>query len=665
MKGPLHTSIFYIRMSLKIAQGVNVSIIFPILPVLIVCFSLILVGQSVFANQPRTIKSIVIREKDTFSTADEKDVMQLMRTKIDHPFDATVLEKDLATIVRYYQNKGFTFTRIDKSDEAVKLVNNEIHIGIVIDKGVVGEISLEGNHKTHENVILQELLFQSGDIYTKDDEEESERILRRKSYISDANIESVWDEELEAVRVHVSVAEEWSITGAIDVPIGGKSSTFLLNVRETNLNGSGHGTQLQYERINEIDEQSRSYFKWLYQMPRLFKSYWHFNGEYIQKREGDSWIVSLQRPQYTLKSRWSTRFSLSEGVDQVRWYEEGDKTAIFNRNVQTGSGDIMRYFGERHQQVYTGLWLRSLRSRYVAVDVLEDTTASPLDRNINRIGIIVGRKRVYHRKTRFLKKMGPIEDFNTGAEYNISYGYASPWYGSDRKESVLGAAVRSGWTIGDKFLSETLIGIDSVFTNRFERSVLQAHSTLFFRDNFNSGDDIYTVAKGYRKNGLIDFHHTFVTQFKTEMQFGLSGESQVILGAFTGLRGYDLRQFSGEKMMLLRLESRTVFGGAIFERIDDFVAAIATFCVSPFVKTPIRLGLVLGATIFADIGYIWNGTNTFDIREPKRSVGLELRGGLSRLSNAGIFRLELAFPLDSPFSPSLKPKFDFGFMRAF
>ena len=631
----------------------------------LLCALFLFVGQSVYGNQTLTVKSIVIREKNTYSIPDEKHILKLMRTKVGRDYDANVLNEDLSTIVRYFKNKGFTYARIDKTDDPVKLVENEIHIGIVIDKGVIGEITLEGNRKTHDGVILQELLFKIGEIYTKDDIEESERIIRQKRYISDANIDAFWDEELEAVRIHVSVTEDWSITGAIDVPIGKNSSTFLLNVQETNLNGSGHGTQLRYERINEIDEQARSYFKWQYEMPRLFSSYWNFDGEYIQKREGDSWIVKLERPQYTLKSRWSTRFILSEGVDQVRWYEAGEKTAIFNRNVQIGSGDMMRYFGERHQQIYTGLWIRSQRSRYVAVERLEDSTASPLDRNINRIGITVGRKRVYHRKTRFLKRMGPIEDFNTGAEYNVSYGYASPWYGSDMKESILGTAVRSGWTIGDKFLSESIVGISSIFTDRFERSVLQVHSTLFFKDTFNSGDDIYTVAKGYRKNGLLDFYHSFVVQFKTEMQFGLSGESQVILGSFSGLRGYDYRQFSGEKMMLLRLESRSIFGGVIFEKVDDAVTSVATFIASPFVKGPIRLGLVLGGTIFADIGYIWKGTHTFDIREPKRSVGIELRGGLSRVSNAGIFRLELAFPLDPPFSPSLKPMFDFGFRRSF
>ena len=347
------SSSFYIRGQNPLTQSAVVN---GFIYSFIFCILFLFITHSAFGSQTRKIKSIIIREKDTFTTPDDKDILHLIRTKVGNDFDKDVLEDDLSTIVRYFKNKGFTYARIDRSDDPIKLVENEIHIGIVIDKGVIGEIVLEGNQKTHDGVILQELLLKPGEIYTKDDEEESERILRQKRYFSDANIESFWDEELESVRINVSVTEDWTITGAIDLPIGRNSSSLLLNVQEINLNGTGHGTQLRYERKHEIDEQARSYFKWRYEMPRLFSSYWNFDGQYIQKREGDSWIVKLERPQFTLKSRWSTRFILSEGVEQVRWYEEGEKTAIFNRNAQIGSGDIMRYFGERHEQIYTGLW---------------------------------------------------------------------------------------------------------------------------------------------------------------------------------------------------------------------------------------------------------------------------------------------------------------------
>ncbi len=643
----------------------NCAVVCNIISILLICVFILFTRQPVFGNSERTVKSIIFSEKNTFSVKEEIEIRRLMDTEVGESYDENVLEKDLSTIVRFYQNKGFTYARIDRKDDMVKVVDNEVHLGIIIDRGVIGEITLEGNQKTHDGVIIQELLFKTGSYYTKDDEEESEVILRGKTYISAANIDSEWDEELEKVKIHVSIAEEWSITGAIDPSFGSESSTFLLNVKDTNLNGTGHGSQLRYERISEVDEQTRSYLKLRYQMPRLFKSYWKFDGEYIQKREGDSWIVMLARPQYSLKSRWSTRFSLLEGVDRVSWYESGEKTATFNRNYQNSYGELMRYFGDRHQQIYTGVWVRSLYTRNEIIEMTDNTKAAPLDRNVKRVGVTVGRKRVYRRKTRFLKEMGPTEDFNTGAEYNAFVGYASPWFGSERSESIAGVALRSGWTIGQRFMSETIVRVSSTFTNQFERSVLQANSSIFFRDIFKTGDDIYSVAKGYRKNGLFGFHQTFVVQFKTEMQFGLSNESQVILGSYSGLRGYDYRQFSGEKMMLLRLESRTIFGGSIFEKIDDAVAAFVTFCAKPFVDRQIRLGLVLGTSVFTDIGYIWNGQNTFEISKPKRSVGLEIRGGLSRISNAGVFRVEIAFPLDPPFSPSIKPKFEYGFLRTF
>ena len=109
----------------------------------------------------------------------------------------------------------------------------------------------------------------------------------------------------------------------------------------------------------------------------------------------------------------------------------------------------------------------------------------------------------------------------------------------------------------------------------------------------------------------------------------MTRESQIILGADNGLRGYGFRQFNGEKMMLLSLESRTLCGGSVFKKLNDGLTKVATFVVSvlPFVKNrTVDLGLVLSATAFTDIGYIWDGSNTFNIEDVKRSVGFGVTG---------------------------------------
>ena len=639
-------------------------LIIALLQAVSLCLSVLCMAKPVLGNETPIVKSIVITEKNTFSRVE--GIHPLMKTKIGDNYDAEKLEKDFATIARLYQENGFTYARIDTKENPVKQIGNDIHIGIILDKGTIGEITLDGIQHTDEDVIRRELLFEIGDAYTKDDAEESEQILRQKAYIGAAKITSQWDAESEKVMIHVRLTEDWSPPlPSFNPTLNKQSGTFLLGIRQSNVFGSGHDTEVRYRRVSEIGEKTRSFLTWQYKMPRLFHSHWNFEGAYIQQREGDSWAVVLERPQYTLKSRWSARFSLSESIGYSSWYKMGTPSDRFETSLYSASARIRRYFGDRDRQNYIGLWTNSRRSRHVLIEKLHDSIAAPSNRDIKLVGITLGRKRVNYQKTQFIRRMGREENFFVGSEYAFSLGHASPFYGSDTTESYASIVGKSGWTRGEKILGTAVINLSTYFTKQIERSTLEVRTAWYYKDIFNTGDDIYTVTNGFRKEKLFDFHQTFVAEFKTGLEFGYHGESQVLLGSFNGLRGYDYRQFNGEKMMLLRLESRTIFGGRIFAKIDDMIASAATFCAKPFVNHPIRLGLVLGGTVFADVGYIWNGQHTFDIRQPKRSVGFEMRGAFAKVSNAGIIRIQFAFPLDPPFSPSLKPRFDFGLQRAF
>lgn len=623
--------------------------------IVIFCFN----PQPIFGNQANVVRSLVIEGNHSFPT---EQIKNLMQTSIGEPYDAEILKKDVEKITRFFHNKGIKYARVT---EAPKKLDDGFYIGIKIAEGKIGEITVSGNAKTRDNVILRELLFQKGDVYIEADKKESERILRQKRYIGAAKIESKWDAELENVTIHVTVTELFSITGALDPGINNQSGYFLAQVRESNIFGSGQAGQIRYERITEAGEKTRGFFTWRYRMPRLVNSHWNFDSEYVQKREGDSWRVLLERPQYTLKSRWSASFSISELINQVRWYENGEKTDIFEQTLHKTSGNILQYFGDRHHQNYLGFWFDSHRTIYLPIESIRVSDASPSNRNIKRIGITVGRRNVGFHQTRFLRGMGGEEDFITGSHFSTSFGYASPLYGSERTEYYASLGINGGWISRDRFFGIALIDFSTSFTDQVERSVLQARSALYFRDVFNTGD-IYRVDTGFRENGLFDLQQTFVAQFKTEMQFGWRGESQVTLGAANGLRGYGLRQFNGEKMMVLSLESRTLCGGDFFRKINDGLTKVATFFAKPFIKDRIvDLGLVLSATAFTDIGYIWDSYNTFDIKKVKPSVGFGVRGSVSQVSDAGIFRIELAFPLDPSFTPPLQPQLFFGVERAF
>ena len=616
---------------------------------------------STLGNEVRTVRSLVISGNNSFS---DQQIRVLMQTDVWSVYDETVLKVDFEAITRFYQENGYQFARIVEEQLSVKKFGDGIYLGIEIDEGSIGKITIAGNIQTKEEVIRRELLFAEGDIYTEADREESEQILRRKTYIGAAKVDAQWDERLKAVIVHTTIKELLSFPLGADLNLNNQKRYWMLQFRDPNMFGSGQSTLWRYERISEIGEKTRSLVRGRYDNPRLFTSHWNFDGEYIQKRDGDSLVVLLERPQYTLKSRWSARVRFSETVNPVSWYENGTETDRFEQNLQGAYANVQRYFGDRQQQNYIGLWTISRRSRYTLLNKSNESRAMLENRDIKRVGFTLGRKRTEYHITRFLRRMGQEENFLVGSQYALSLGYASPLYASDRAESYAELAVGSGWMKGDRIFGLTTIALSTNLTTRIERSVLQAQTAWFYNDVFNTGD-IYTLETGFRENGLFDFHQTFVAQLKTEMQFGWIGQSQVLLGAFNGLRGYDYRQFTGEKMVLLNLESRTVFGGTIFHKIDEALAEVTTFVARPFIDRPVHLGLILSGIVFADIGYIWNGKHSFDLTAPKRSVGFGLRSSLSQFSGTGILRIEFAFPLDPPFTPSFSPRIFYGQERTF
>lgn len=613
------------------------------------------------ADEANTVRSLVISGNNSFS---DQQIRTLMRTDVWTVYDETVLKADFEAIIGFYRENGYRFARIVEEQLSVKKFRDGIYLGIEIDEGSIGKILVSGNIQTKGEVIRHELLFAEGDIYTEADREESEQILRRKTYIGAAKIQAQWDELLKTVTVHASITELLSFPIGVDLNLNSQKRYWMLQFRDPNLFGSGQSTLWRYERISEIDERTRSLVRGRYSNPRLFNSRWNFDGEYIQKREGDALLVLLERPQYTLKSRWSASVRFFESVNPVSWYEKGRETDRFEQNLQGTFASVQRYFGDRRQQNYIGLWTTSRRSKYVLLDKSGGSGAMLEERDVKRVGFTVGRKHTAYHKTRFLQRMGQEENFLVGAQYALSLGYASPLYASDRAESYAELAVGSGWMRGDRFFGITRVAINTNLTSRIERSVLQARTSWFYTDVFNTGD-IYTLEDGFRGNDLFDFHQTFIAQLTTEMQFGWRGRSQVLLGAFNGLRGYDYRQFNGEKMVLLNLESRTVFGGTIFRKIDEALAAVATFVADPFIDRPVHLGFILSGIVFADIGYIWNGKNSFDLTAPKRSVGFGLRSSFAQFSGTSITRVEFAFPIDPPFTLSLKPRIFYGQERTF
>lgn len=576
----------------------------------------------------QAVRKIILRGNDAFS---DEQLRLGMQTEVGETYDEELLRKDFKRIVGFYRKNGYSFARIDEKRLFKKGFADGVYLHIYIDEGRIGQLTVEGNSRTRDHVILRELLFKTGDVYTVEDELESERILRRKPYLGDAEIGATWDDETSTVEIRVMVTDLWSVIPALDIPAFSKdSSDFLVQVVDSNMFGTGNQAQFRYQRISAADETTRSLIRTRYTDPRLFSSHWEFDGHYIQQRVGDSWQVILQRPQYTLKTPWSAAFMASEHVDLKRWYEHGKKTDLYDRIMQRNTGQVTRYIGNRHRHLQFSVWGFTERSKFTPDEISPSSTwgetksrFAPKDRDIKVLGVSVGRRKIDFVRTRYVNQMGRVEDIAVGYGYNMSLGYGSPLFGSDRSETLL------NW-----LFSVSLSHEDSLFLNT------QADFTTRFSDE--PRDSVFKgKIKLVRKNLL---RQTLAAQLSTIFEFGLARESQVILDGENGMRGYSPYAFNGEKMVILNLESRTIFSGGIFEKLESLV--------------------VVGSAMFLDFGYIWSGDELV-LSDPKRSVGAGLRFSIPRLSGSRVFRFDLAYPLDVQGGTSRVPVVTYGIGHVF
>ena len=92
--------------------------------------------------------------------------------------------------------------------------------------------------KTRPNVIRQQLLFKTGDAYSRRVLDESERILRGNHYIQEATIRPIHFEN-GVVDVQVETIDVWTLNVAASFGRKGGENTGGFGVKEQNLFGTG------------------------------------------------------------------------------------------------------------------------------------------------------------------------------------------------------------------------------------------------------------------------------------------------------------------------------------------------------------------------------------------------------------------------------------------
>lgn len=258
---------------------------------------------------------------------------KILGLKTGATFTRKAFAEDLERLKRHFANQGYPYCLIkgtvakskekEESDKAAYIdVHYELEPG---EKVRFGEIFVRGNHKTITSVILRELKFKKGDVFSLSRVERARRNLRSLGVFRASRIEFLGLRNREnPVHVLVMVTERFDDYGTLEVGVGmSTDNLFFMSLAYRNRNLFGRGKELEVRGEAGIRIQSG---RITYKDPRFVGSPLTFDLSAFARREetvrlgqlftyGGS-VTLLQR--VTRHFQWFVRYQ----IKRVRRQEE-------------------------------------------------------------------------------------------------------------------------------------------------------------------------------------------------------------------------------------------------------------------------------------------------------------------------------------------------------
>ena len=571
------------------------------------------------------------------------EFLRLVAPLPGQPYDPALLDKVLAATRKLYRDAGYRFAEI--REPAITEFDDGYYIRIRIDEGRVGKVTVTGLRRTRPEVIEQQLLLVPGRLYMEEDRVESERILRARPYVGDVSVTASPNPKTGEIDVLVDVQDLWSLVPRARLVGGGGDTTledvlngdvgFQLSLEDSNLSGTGQDwffrlrreqPDIAHEEAVETPFRTRTAIRMF--EPNVFKSRWQMLALYEQQArpDVDAWELSLLHPLYSLRSRWSFRFTALERGGVSEFQRDGVLLREWERRVKRQFASTTFVSGQPERQVQYTVWVSHEADEYdlaysaPALTVVDDPaffstrnterrfTVSPSGAPLQTAalaGVRVTWQRLQFTKARNFNRLGRVEDVPIGGTLTLSVGGGARALANDHDELRPTASYRYSRAVGEHSFVEmdTTARVPYVIRNgrdgtRGVQDVQLAGSARMF---IRGGDSRALICRAHA-----------ASLGRTTRDLNL------LLDRRNGVRGYSSRSFDGTRRIVLNAEARQVVWTNSY--------------------------LVTQAAAFGDVGYVW--WDAFDADDPKRSVGAGLRLGLQRLAAPAV-RADMAYLFDT------------------
>ncbi len=458
---------------------------------------------------------------------------------------------------------------------------------------------------TREQTVRPQLLFKPGDVYTPHVLEETARNLRARRYLEDASVVPVkYHPDTNTVDLLVRVQDVWTLNPGASYGRSGGENRSGVQIDESNL--LGWGKDISVEKNQEVD---RSAWRVAYVDPNLFSSRWQLQAGYSNASDGGTHSLFVERPFYSLDTRWSAMIDGTSDNRVDRRYQQAiavDQYVVQSRSagIQGGwSTGLIQRDGKVPWIQRWSVGYRNDQNTYLPDPVL-GTLQLPASSLLRYPYIGLSWFQDQYEVTRNRDQIARTEDLYIGRALTLRVGYASKSMGSDRNAMLLDLTLQDTVRLSERQYFYWNLAING------RRQSNQWQGTLF------SGGARYDLRETSKSLLVVSLKHAS-TEHPDDSQ-------QLFLGSDEGLRGYPLRYRAATQRSVLVIEQRFYTD-----------------------KQILRL-LTVGGAAFTDIGRIRGEVNP--IPGSKRTftdVGMGLRFGNIRSSRGDMFHFDVAYPLDA------------------
>ncbi|MCP4723434.1 MAG: hypothetical protein GY863_00285 [bacterium] len=445
------------------------------------------------------------------------------------------------------------------------------------------------NIKTTKNLIEKELLFASDSTVTESRIMESENNLRSLGIFQWVEINED-DEKKNGRNIDVIVKDNLTIESTLAVSRQGNRNRYSIGMADKNLFGRGFTLDLYKSNM-----QNRNFTRMFFKNPRSFGSRFESSFDYLNYNTAELYAAGVNKYFFSKETKWDMGLNFLKFRGKQNFYFSRDNYTEIDNQIRAFMFKYGRYFGDRTRyrlgidiNYKNEFWINDFKG-----NMREEWNSRSLIINFGGIKRELG-------TGMFIDYSDVEEDIHTGFLYNIGMGIDLDPVEAAKKRNIL--TLRT-------IYSKSFSSAENLFFEISHQRIIQGRKD--FLNIFNSRFAAFTTRFP---------HHTIGMRVEYNQVTSPRPYSQVYLGENSGLRGYSLLQFLGNRSLLINLE-------------DRFFSDLKVFF------------LRVGATAFFDAGKVWEGGGSFDKADWHSSAGFGLRLGIPKMSR-GIIRIDFAYNMD-------------------